>query len=371
MNASDFHIIINALFIGNTPTGIGRFTREVARAICRNQPLSRIVTPIPIDGIDRSQIISAPPFVRDDGKALHNACRLLYLNFAMPGTGHRDNNAVLYCPTPEMPFRPKIPAVIHIHDIHPILFREYSRKSTAILELFLKTAQKKAARICAPSRHVRDQLLDYWQGIAPPVDVVPNGVSTDFFCQSEPGSNTLLPEYVVSLKPFILFAGNIFPYKNIQTLTSAFTRVVSEIPHKLVIIGRDFSGRKAIPADPRIVHFDYVADDDLRAFYAAADMLVHPSKAEGFGLTVLEAMASGTPVIASNAAAIPEVAGDAAILLHPEDRDGFAKAMVELISNTALREDLISRGRKRAALFSWEKTAEGILESCKKAFNTR
>jgi glycosyltransferase involved in cell wall biosynthesis len=137
--------------------------------------------------------------------------------------------------------------------------------------------------------------MDYWQGSAPPVDVVPNGVSSDFFCQSEPGSNTLLPEYVVSLKPFILCAGNIFPYKNIQTLTSAFSRVAPKIPRKLVIIGRDFSGRKAIPADPRIARFDYVADDDLRAFYAAADMLVHPSRAEGFGLTVLEAMASGTP----------------------------------------------------------------------------
>jgi hypothetical protein len=95
MTASDFHIVVNALFVGTTPTGIGRFTREVARAICRNQPLSRVVTPIPIDGIDRSQIISAPSFVRDDGRALHNACRLLYLNFAMPRPrrGH-DRDAV-------------------------------------------------------------------------------------------------------------------------------------------------------------------------------------------------------------------------------------------------------------------------------------
>ena len=105
--------------------------------------------------------------------------------------------------------------------------------------------------------------------------------------------------------------GNLFPYKNIRALAEAFLKIKDRIDHCLVIVGRKEFAAGQLITDERILYMDYVPDEDLPRFYSYADLLVHPSLSEGFGLTPLEAMACGTPVVSSNAGALPEVVGDA------------------------------------------------------------
>jgi len=112
----------------------------------------------------------------------------------------------------------------------------------------------------------------------------------------------------------------------------------------------------------KVYYYTNIAEEELPYFYGAADLFVFPSYYEGFGLPPLEAMASGCPVIASNATSIPEVIGDAAVLMEPCDVHGIAENMFKVLSDNGLREDLIQKGLERAKLFTWKKTAEKTLK---------
>ncbi|HEX2173210.1 MAG TPA: glycosyltransferase family 1 protein, partial [Dehalococcoidia bacterium] len=121
------------------------------------------------------------------------------------------------------------------------------------------------------------------------------------------------------------------------------------------------------PATDRIRLIGRVAEEDKPALYAGADAFVFPSRYEGFGLTVLEALACGTPVVCSNAASLPEVAGDAALLVAPGDLGGLSAAIDRVLSDPLLRADLRSRGPRQAARFSWRRTAEATLSAYREA----
>jgi glycosyltransferase involved in cell wall biosynthesis len=165
-----------------------------------------------------------------------------------------------------------------------------------------------------------------------------------------------------------LFVGNVMPHKNLARLVEAFAHVRARRPLRLVIRG---SGRPAHVAALRAridalgirQHVDWQAwasDDELLALYRSARMLVLPSLYEGFGLPALEAMACGTPVVASKAASLPEVVGDAAVLVDPEDVASIADGMARLSGDDALAKELRRRGPARARLFSWEQTGRKV-----------
>lgn len=170
-------------------------------------------------------------------------------------------------------------------------------------------------------------------------------------------------------QPYILFVSTLEPRKNVTTLLEAFARIAKDIPHTLVMVGRD--GWKMGPIqkalrDPRLagrVHrVGYVESHrDLAAYYAAAEAFVFPSHYEGFGLPVLEALASGCPVICSNRAALPEVAGDAARYVDPEDVDGLAATLRLVLEHEDLREAMSAKGLLQAKRFSWDQCARETL----------
>ena len=168
--------------------------------------------------------------------------------------------------------------------------------------------------------------------------------------------------------PFLLFVGTLEPRKNIAALVRAFAQVGAEIPHSLVLAGSIgwnaepiFEAIESAGLGPRIVRPGYVPDSDLPLFYSAADAFVFPSRYEGFGLPVLEAMTCGCPVIASNNSSLPEVAGDAAVWVDPDDETGIATAIRDLMSDDVLRRRLAEQGRERAKRFSWKTCAETVL----------
>ncbi|MEH1927657.1 glycosyltransferase family 4 protein [Nostoc sp.] len=173
-------------------------------------------------------------------------------------------------------------------------------------------------------------------------------------------------------KPYLLFVSTIEPRKNINAIIYAFNLLKKKykIEHQLILIGKKgwnydpiFAEIESSPWKSQIHHLDYLSDELVALFYSKADVFVYPSHYEGFGLPVLEAMTLGAPVVTSNTSSIPEVSGDAAILIDPNDPVQLAEAILKVISDSQLRQELINKGKARAKLFSWERTAKETLNA--------
>ncbi|MEH2139784.1 glycosyltransferase family 4 protein [Nostoc sp.] len=173
-------------------------------------------------------------------------------------------------------------------------------------------------------------------------------------------------------KPYLLFVSTIEPRKNINNIITAFNFLKEKykIEHQLILIGKKgwnyepiFTAIENSPWSNQIYHLNYLSNELVALFYSRADVFVYPSHYEGFGLPVLEAMTLGTPVVTSNSSSIPEVTGDAAILIDPNDPIQLAEAILKVISDSQLRQNLIEKGKTRAKLFSWERTAKETLKA--------
>lgn len=173
-------------------------------------------------------------------------------------------------------------------------------------------------------------------------------------------------------KPYLLFVSTIEPRKNVTGLIAAFNLLKQKykIEHRLVLIGQKGWQHKPIfkaiensPWRDQIHHLDYLSDELVALFYTKADVFVYPSHYEGFGMPVLEAMTLGVPVITSNTSSLPEVAGDAAILIDPNDETSLAEAILKVISDSQLRSELVRKGKVRAQKYSWEKNARETLKA--------
>lgn len=173
-------------------------------------------------------------------------------------------------------------------------------------------------------------------------------------------------------KPYLLFVSTIEPRKNINTIITAFNFLKEKykIEHQLILIGKKgwnyqpvFAAIENSPWRNQIHHLNYLSNELVALFYSKADVFVYPSHYEGFGLPVLEAMTLGAPVLSSNTSSIPEVTGDAAILVDPNNPVQLAEAILKVISDSQLRQELINKGKARAKLFSWERTAKETLNA--------
>ncbi|MBH8552379.1 glycosyltransferase family 4 protein [Nostocaceae cyanobacterium CENA357] len=183
-------------------------------------------------------------------------------------------------------------------------------------------------------------------------------------------------EYNFSQK-YLLFVSTIEPRKNIITIIKAFNFLKNKykLEHQLVLIGKKgwnyepiFAAIDNSPWKNHIHHLDYLSNELVALFYSKADVFVYPSYYEGFGLPVLEAMTLGAPVVTANTSSIPEVTGDAAILIDPNDPMQLAEAILKIISDAQLRQELINKGKERAKLFSWERTAKETLKAYRTLF---
>ncbi|MBW4609167.1 MAG: glycosyltransferase family 4 protein [Hassallia sp. WJT32-NPBG1] len=175
-------------------------------------------------------------------------------------------------------------------------------------------------------------------------------------------------------QPYLVFVSTIEPRKNITAIISAFNYLKKKykIEHKLILIGKKgwnyeqiFTAIDNSPWKNEILHLDYLSDELVALFYSKADVFVYPSHYEGFGLPVLEAMTLGAPVVSSQTSSIPEVAGDAALLINPNEPIQLAEAILKVISDSQLRQQLIKKGKEQAKLFTWERTAKETLQAYK------
>jgi glycosyltransferase involved in cell wall biosynthesis len=270
------------------------------------------------------------------------------------------------------PHRFARPLVVTVHDLIPLQLAEYQASPQARIQSALAArCVSTATRVIVPSRYVAgvvEELLGYEPNR---IDVVPMGVAAP-----PAGSSPRLIE-----GPYILHTGGFDARKNLAVLLRAFSRAQRNIDGdwRLVLVGAPHRGNaivyppivpliKELGLEHRVVLTGRVSEREKHALYQHAAFAVSPSLSEGFGLPILEAMARGVPVIASNRTSHPEVAGDAALLVEPTE-DAIDAAIVRLASNQALRAELSVRGRDRAALFPWSRTAAATVETYRRALD--
>jgi glycosyltransferase involved in cell wall biosynthesis len=224
------------------------------------------------------------------------------------------------------------------------------------------SAIRRAACVITPSASARDDLLRFVDYPADRVKVIPNGVSAAFFAQKG-GTHERLAG-----PRRILHAGHCGPYKNVEALLTALPRIRDQLAEPVVLVK---TGGAFTPAQERLIadlsieesiqRLGHIPLAQLPDVYAEADLLVIPSLYEGFGLPALEAMAAGTPVVASDRGALPEVVGEAGILVDPTDVAGLADTVAATLAEPQLMTELSRRGVDRARAFSWERTGRETL----------
>lgn len=258
--------------------------------------------------------------------------------------------------------------VITIHDLtffhNPSWYRfervHYYRKAVA-------WSAARASRIIAVSKATADEVSKILAVPADRVDVVHNGVDERYAPRTQEEQLAVQGKYRLPNRYF-LFVGTIEPRKNVARIIQSWSRIAHEVEEYLVIAGRE--GWKVGPIHleaersdftSRILFPGFIDAEDLPAVMSGATALVYPSLYEGFGIPVAEAMACGVPVLTSNVSSLPEVAGDAALLVMPTSVDEMANAMLRLARDTALREEFAAKGLVRARQFNWTRAAEETL----------
>ncbi len=248
-------------------------------------------------------------------------------------------------------------SVVMIYDVAPFVGDWYTPAYARWHRAVLPRVARRARRVLTSSQVVSGQLCELL-GVDPGrVEVVPLGVHERFSAPLDPEPVT---ERLGLDRPYVLAVGTDLPRKNLELLDRIGPRLAAE-GLEVVLAG---SGRSYMPAgDYKARRLGYVAEEDLPGLYAGAAALAVPSLYEGFGLGCLEAMAAGAPVVASDRGALPETCGDAALIRNPDDEDGFASAVLRAAAPGAERDELIAKGRSRAAGFTWTRTAEAVDEA--------
>lgn len=257
--------------------------------------------------------------------------------------------------------------MLTVHDLTSLALPGQNRRGWISHKLIGRRVCANADRIICISESARQDLLRFHRLPEDRIRVVHNGLSPHF-SPPAPEAVAKLRQKLTDGRPFLLFLGVLQPRKNIPALITAYARSrEAGLTLPLVVAGGRGWGDQVIFDRVKElgltehVHFTgRIPDEELPLLYGSAEVFVFPSLYEGFGWPPLEAMACGTPVICSNASSLPEVVGDAAVLIDPRDTAGLAHALLRVAGDKSLREQLRSRGLQRAAQFSWKRCADEV-----------
>jgi glycosyltransferase involved in cell wall biosynthesis len=347
-------------------TGIGRYTHALADAVSEQvgpESLTLFLTQeASRNGIACQEVICPVP-------TPHESFRALWEHTFVPLEVYRRAIDVYHSPSYTLPLKLTCPGVVTVHDLAFMDRRYHNGRLRLYLRLLTGLSLRRATRIIAVSQYTKAQIEERFPDTRGRVSVVHSGLQQLFV-------NDHREVRRLHDRPYVLFVGSVEPRKNMPRLVRAWEQAVTSagLPHDLVLCGplgwRYGASMKAVEGSPlraRIHRIGYAPERDLPHWYAGADLLLYPSLDEGFGFPVLEAMAADTPVVSSEAGAIPEVAGDAAVLVDPRSVHAIAEGIDRVLTDGALARELTERGRQRAAAFTWKKAALETIEVYRRA----
>lgn len=338
--------------------GVRRYVSELVPAL---QSLGAPLELVALGGAGES----LPAGVRHVAEPWHPPTNLGWAAVGLPRAARRAHVDLIHAPAYTAPLHSAVPVVLTIHDVsyerHP---EWYPYRRDWLRRAFYRRSARAAAHILTDSEFSRGEIAAAYDISPDRMTVAPLGVAADF--DEGSASAPSLPAGVVA--PFLLHVGDLHERRNlsvvVQGLEAARRRLETQAP-SLVLAGVDRGVGDRLAnggAGDAIVRLGAVSESTLRLLYQGAAALVYPSRYEGFGLPLVEAMASGTPVLASRAASIPEVVGESGMLLDPDDPKRWEDAIVHVITDPVLRARLRTDGLARAAMFTWEKTARITLD---------
>jgi len=302
--------------------------------------------------------------------------RIVWEQWAQPWAVRRAGVHLLHALAFVSPLVAVVPTIVTVHDLSFLRYPERFRPANRLyLSIMTRLSCRRARRIIAVSQATADECTQLL-GVSPlRIDVIPHGVDHERFHPLTHAQVTRFRQEKSLPDRFVFFLGTLEPRKNLTTLIEAFARTDAvRRGVKLVIAGgkgwyyHEIFKRAGVLGLADAVHFPgFVSDADLSLWYNAATAFVYPSVYEGFGMPLLEAMACGAPVISSAASCLPEVVGDAGLLVSPQDTDGLAEAMDRLLTDADLHGDLSRQGLARAAAYTWDATAQATIASYRRA----
>jgi glycosyltransferase involved in cell wall biosynthesis len=349
--------------------GIGTYIRNLLRQLARLDHDTEFV--VLCRDEDRESLASLGPNFRTVSETSGNYS--IAEQVRIPLALRRERVTLFHAPHYVLP--PLVPcrSVVTIHDCIHLMFPQYlpNRLALGYARTAIRLAARRATRVLTVSESSKRDILRFVDADANKIDVIYNAFDERFGIEPREEEVVRVRERYQLHDEFVLYAGNVKPHKNLERLIEAFDRVRRRgLEHlKLVMIGDEISKYAALR---RAVHrhqlhkyvrfLGYLPEETLAVMYRLAGVFVFPSLYEGFGLPPLEAMASGTPVVTSNVSSLPEVAGNAAVLVDPYDPDAIADGIERVLTDDKLRRDLRGKGIARARQFSWEASVRRVRE---------
>lgn len=368
-------IVINGWFIDQPHTGSGQYTLQLLKHLPQVAPQYEYALVVPhrssFEIIDITADTDFQLLISNIQSPISNIRKLLFEQSIMPRAARAYGADVLHIPYWAPPLRSSVPIVVTIHDIIPLILPQY--RGGPLVRAYtqlVRSAARGATLILTDSAASRRDIVEH---VRMPADRV-----RTIYLAADPGfSDHLDPIDTVALRrnydlpeEYVLYLGGFDARKNIATLVQVYTwaqGVLGE-DYPLVIAGALPDRHDDFFHDPRIIAkqidveaaircIGRVAEEDKVALYQQARAFLYPTFYEGFGLPALEALACGVPVIGSNASSVPEIVGDAGILVDPQDARAMAGALIAVCTEDVLHDDLSERALRQAAKFSWEKCA--------------
>ncbi len=304
-----------------------------------------------------------------------NIEKVMWEQFTAPAAARKVNADILHIPYFAPPLLPRTPTVVTIHDVIPLRLPAYhpTGKIKAYFGLVARAAHR-ATKIITVSQHAKQDIVEELKIPPERIRVIYEAAGEEYQPVTDPGQLAAARARYGLGERYIFYLGGLDQRKNVPQLIRAFARLCAQIDDpnlQLLVSGNPDKKRGPLFPDPRPIAaelgiegrvlYRFVEDEDKAAIYSGARVFVFPSLYEGFGLDPLEAMACGAPVVCSNRTSLPEVVGDAALTVDPENLDDLAGAMKRVLNDDTLRAELCARSLKRATQFNWRKTAEETL----------